>query len=299
MIKSMTGFGRCEIQKESRKFTVELKSVNHRYLDVNIRMPKKLNFFETAIRTLLKQYANRGKVDIFISCEDLSQQQMMLKYNAALAAEYMRYFRQMSEEFHIANDVKVSALSHYPEVLTMEEQTEDEEILWSGLKEALEGAFGQFVETRVLEGSHLKEDILQKLSGMESLVEQVEARSPQIVPDEYKRMITLSAKLEEKVKELLADAQVEESRIAAEVILFADKICTDEEVVRLKSHIAHMRNTLEESEGIGRKLDFIAQEMNREANTILSKANDLEVSNYAIGLKTEIEKIREQIQNIE
>ena len=177
MIKSMTGFGRCEIQKESRKFTVELKSVNHRYLDVNIRMPKKLNFFETAIRTLLKQYANRGKVDIFISCEDLSQQQMMLKYNAALAAEYMRYFRQMSEEFHIANDVKVSALSHYPEVLTMEEQTEDEEILWSGLKEALEGAFGQFVETRVLEGSHLKEDILQKLSGMESLVEQVEARS--------------------------------------------------------------------------------------------------------------------------
>ena len=166
MIKSMTGFGRCEIQKESRKFTVELKSVNHRYLDVNIRMPKKLNFFETAIRTLLKQYANRGKVDIFISCEDLSQQQMMLKYNAALAAEYMRYFRQMSEEFHIANDVKVSALSHYPEVLTMEEQTEDEEILWSGLKEALEGAFGQFVETRVLEGSHLKEDILQKLSGI-------------------------------------------------------------------------------------------------------------------------------------
>ena len=292
MIKSMTCFGRCEIQKESRKFTVELKSVNHRYLDVNIRMPKKLNFFETAIRTLLKQYANRGKVDIFISCEDLSQQQMMLKYNAALAAEYMRYFRQMSEEFHIANDVKVSALSHYPEVLTMEEQTEDEEILWSGLKEALEGAFGQFVETRVLEGSHLKEDILQKLSGMESLVEQVEARSPQIVA-EYR------AKLEEKVKELLADAQVEESRIAAEVILFADKICTDEEVVRLKSHIAHMRNTLEESEGIGRKLDFIAQEMNREANTILSKANDLEVSNYAIGLKTEIEKIREQIQNIE
>ena len=277
MIKSMTGFGRCEIQKESRKFTVELKSVNHRYLDVNIRMPKKLNFFETAIRTLLKQYANRGKVDIFISCEDLSQQQMMLKYNAALAAEYMRYFRQMSEEFHIAND---------------EEQTEDEEILWSGLKEALEGAFGQFVETRVLEGSHLKEDIRQKLSGMESLVEQVEARSPQIVA-EYR------AKLEEKVKELLADAQVEESRIAAEVILFADKICTDEEVVRLKSHIAHMRNTLEESEGIGRKLDFIAQEMNREANTILSKANDLEVSNYAIGLKTEIEKIREQIQNIE
>ena len=292
MIKSMTGFGRCEIQKETRKFTVELKSVNHRYLDVNIRMPKKLNFFETAIRTLLKQYANRGKVDIFISYEDSSQQQMALKYNAALAAEYMQYFRQMSEEFQLENDIRVSSLSHCPEVLTMEEQTEDEEALWAGLQEALKGAFTQFVETRTKEGEHLKQDILQKLSGMEELVHEIESRSPKILA-EYR------TKLEEKVKELLADTQIEESRIAAEVILFADKICTDEEVVRLKSHIVHMKHTLEESEGIGRKLDFIAQEMNREANTILSKANDLEVSNYAIGLKTEIEKVREQIQNIE
>lgn len=292
MIKSMTGFGRCEIQKETRKFTVELKSVNHRYLDVNIRMPKKLNFFETAIRTLLKQYANRGKVDIFISYEDSSQQQMALKYNAALAAEYMQYFRQMSEEFQLENDIRVSSLSHCPEVLTMEEQTEDEEALWAGLQEALKGAFTQFVETRTKEGEHLKQDILQKLSGMEALVHEIEIRSPKILA-EYR------IKLEEKVKELLVDTQIEESRIAAEVILFADKICTDEEVVRLKSHIVHMKHTLEESEGIGRKLDFIAQEMNREANTILSKANDLEVSNYAIGLKTEIEKVREQIQNIE
>lgn len=292
MIKSMTGFGRCEIQKETRKFTVELKSVNHRYLDVNIRMPKKLNFFETAIRTLLKQYANRGKVDIFISYEDSSQQQMALKYNAALAAEYMQYFWQMSEEFQLENDIRVSSLSHCPEVLTMEEQTEDEEALWAGLQEALKGAFTQFVETRTKEGEHLKQDILQKLSGMEELVQEIEIRSPKIL-EEY------CTKLEEKVKELLGDTQIEESRIVAEVILFADKICTDEEVVRLKSHIVHMKHTLEESEGIGRKLDFIAQEMNREANTILSKANDLEVSNYAIGLKTEIEKVREQIQNIE
>lgn len=292
MIKSMTGFGQCEIQKETRKFTVELKSVNHRYLDVNIRMPKKLNFFETAIRTLLKQYANRGKVDIFISYEDSSQQQMALKYNAALAAEYMQCFRQMSEEFQLDNDIRVSALSHCPEVLTMEEQTEDEEELWIGLQEALKGAFTQFVETRTKEGEHLKQDILQKLSGMEELVQEIEIRSPKILA-EYR------IKLEEKVKELLVDTQIEESRIAAEVILFADKICTDEEVVRLKSHIVHMKHTLEESEGIGRKLDFIAQEMNREANTILSKANDLETSNLAIDLKTEIEKIREQIQNIE
>lgn len=292
MIKSMTGFGRCEIQKESRKFTVELKSVNHRYLDVNIRMPKKLNFFETAIRTLLKSYANRGKIDIFITYEDISQAQVSVKYNAALAAEYLKYLRQMEEEFGLENDVRVSTLSRYPEVFTMEEQSEDEEELWNGLKKALEGAFGQFVETRKAEGENLKKDILSKLDSLEKEIVFVEERSPQIVA-EYR------AKLEDKMKELLADTQIEDSRIAAEVILFADKICTDEEVVRLKSHIQHMRNTLEEKEGIGRKLDFIAQEMNREANTILSKANDLEVSNHAITLKTEIEKIREQIQNIE
>ena len=174
----------------------------------------------------------------------------------------------------------------------MEEQAEDEEELWNGLKEALEGAFAQFVETRTTEGENLKKDILEKLGILEELVGYIEERSPQIVR-EYRE------KLEEKTKELLADAQIEDSRIAAEVILFADKICTDEEVVRLKSHISHMRNTLEEKEGIGRKLDFIAQEMNREANTILSKANDIEVSDCAISLKTEIEKIREQIQNIE
>ena len=240
MIKSMTGFGRCEIQQDSKKFTVELKSVNHRYLDVNIRMPKKLNFFETSIRTLLKSYANRGKVDIFITYEDLSQAQSSVKYNPLIAAEYMKYFKQMEEEFGLENDISV----------------------------------------------------LAKLTFLEQEVSAVEERSPQIVA-EYRQ------KLEEKVAELLADTQMEENRLAAEVILYADKICTDEEVVRLKSHIQHMRATLEEKEGIGRKLDFIAQEMNREANTILSKANDIEVSNHAISLKTEIEKIREQIQNIE
>ena len=288
----MTGCGRCEVQREARKVTVELKGVNHRYLDINIRMPKKLNFFETAIRTLLKSYVTRGKVDIFITYEDSTQNQMAVKYNSSIAAEYLKYLRQMAEEFGLEDDIRVSTLSRYPEVFTMEEQTEDEEELWNGLKEALEGAFSHFVETRTAEGENLKKDILDKLSNLEVLIGDIEERSPQII-QEYR------TKLEEKVHELLEDTQIEDSRIAAEVILFADKICTDEEVVRLKSHIRHMRSTLEEEEGIGRKLDFIAQEMNREANTILSKANDLEVSNHAISLKTEIEKIREQIQNIE
>lgn len=292
MSKSMTGFGRYEHQQEFRKFSVELKSVNHRYLDVNIRMPKKLNYFETAIRTLLKQYASRGKVDMFITYEDLSQNQVSLKYNAALAAEYVKYFQEMAVEFGLENDMRVSTLSRCPDVLTMEEQSEDEDELWHELKCALEGAFRQFVETRTAEGERLKADILEKLSNMEKMVDEIEVYFPEIV-EQYR------AKLEEKVQELIGEGHMDESRIAAEVVLFADKICTDEELVRLKSHISHMRDTLDEKADIGRKLDFIAQEMNREANTILSKTNSLDVSNLAIGLKTEIEKVREQIQNIE
>ncbi len=292
MLKSMTGFGRYEFSSGDRKFTVEVKGVNHRYLDVSVRMPKKFNFYETAVRTLLKQYASRGKVDIFISYEDLSQNQLSLKYNEVLAREYMKCFGQMKQEFEIEYDIRVSTLARCPEVLTMEEQGEDEEELWNGLKNALEGAFERFSETRAAEGENLKKDILEKLSLMEELVAKIETRSPDILT-EYR------ARLMEKVKELVEDSQIEEGRMAAEIVLYADKICTDEEIVRLKSHIGHMRDTLDEKEGVGRKLDFIAQEMNREANTILSKANDLEVSGHAIGLKTEIEKIREQIQNIE
>ena len=292
MIKSMTGFGRCEYAKGERRFVVEMKGVNHRYLDVNIRMPKKLNFFETAIRNLLKQSVQRGKVDIFISYEDLSESQVALKYNETLAGEYLRYFHEMEESFGLENDIRVSTLSRCPEVLTMEEQAVDEEELWNELKQALDGAISQFVETRGTEGENLKKDLIEKLDGMVKLADQIEERSPQIL-SEYRQ------KLETKVKELLADTQIEEGRIAAEVVMFADKICTDEEVVRLRSHILHMKETLQSDEsGIGRKLDFIAQEMNREANTILSKANDLETSNIGIDLKTEIEKVREQIQKI-
>lgn len=291
-MKSMTGFGRYEFSSGDRKFTVEVKGVNHRYLDVSVRMPKKFNFYETAVRTLLKQYASRGKVDIFISYEDLSQNQLSLKYNEVLAREYMKCFGQMKQEFEIEYDIRVSTLARCPEVLTMEEQGEDEEELWNGLKNALEGAFERFSETRAAEGENLKKDILEKLSLMEELVAKIETRSPDILT-EYR------ARLMEKVKELVEDSQIEEGRMAAEIVLYADKICTDEEIVRLKSHIGHMRDTLDEKEGVGRKLDFIAQEMNREANTILSKTSDLEISNRAIELKTEIEKVREQIQNIE
>ena len=293
MIKSMTGFGRCEAADEERKFTVEMKGVNHRYLDANIRMPKKLNFFESAIRSLLKESVHRGKVDIFITYEDFSESQVSLKYNETLATEYLEKFKMMEEKFSLENDIRVSTLSRYPEVLTMEEKMDDEEELWKGLKKALDGAIAQFVQTRTVEGENLKKDLIAKLDGMLELVGQIEERAPKIIA-EYRE------KLEGKVKELLEDTQIDEGRIASEIVIFADKICTDEEVVRLRSHVEHMKSTLQSYDsGIGRKLDFIAQEMNREANTILSKANDLETSNIGIELKTEIEKVREQIQNIE
>lgn len=292
MIKSMTGFGRCELADENRKVSVELKSVNHRYLDINIRMPKKLNFFEAAIRSVLKEYMQRGKVDVYITYEDLSETTMTVKYNAAIAAEYLGYLRQMAQEFQLEDDIRVSSLSRYPEVFTMEEQPMDEDGIWSILERALRTACEQFVQTRIDEGVRLKEDLNKKLMHMQENVARVEERAPQILT-EYRK------KLEEKVQELLGDTQLDESRMSAELILFADKICTDEETVRLASHINAMSQALESAEGIGRKLDFIAQEMNREANTILSKANDLETSGIAIDLKTEIEKVREQIQNIE
>ena len=292
MIKSMTGFGHAEAVTKERKITVELKSVNHRYLDLSIKMPRKLNVFEGQIRNLMKHYMQRGKVDVFITYEDYTAGSVSVKYNREIAAEYLKYLKQMEEEFSLENDMKVSALSRYPEVLTMEGQSINEEETWNSLEGPLNEACRKFVKTREREGENLKNDLLAKLDGLENMVIKVQQRSPEVVK-------AYREKLEAKVHELLEDAQIDESRIAAEVILFSDKICNDEETVRLLSHIRGMKKILMEKEGIGRKLDFMAQEMNREANTILSKSSDLEVSDIAIDLKTEIEKIREQIQNIE
>lgn len=293
MLKSMTGFGRSEIATVERKITVELKAVNHRYCDISIKMPKKLGFFEASIRNLLKQYIGRGKVDVFISYEEYTENTACVKYNADIAKEYMNCLNQIAADFNLENDVKVSSLSRYPDVFSLEEQTVDEKELWGALEEAIRAAAEKFVETRIVEGRHLKTDILSKLSGMITRVEAIEERSPEIVA-EYRKKLT------DKVNELLGDTKLDEGVLATELVIFADKICVDEETVRLRSHIKNMENTLTtEEDNVGRKLDFIAQEMNREANTILSKANDIEVSNLAIELKTEIEKIREQIQNIE
>lgn len=292
MLKSMTGFGRSEAANEKRKITVEIKAVNHRYLDLSIRLPKKLSFFESSIRNVLKQYISRGKVDVFVTYEDYSQSNVCVKYNESIAKEYMNYFEEMGKTFGIRQDITVSALARCPEVLTLEEQSVDEDELGDFLEGVIRNACEHFVVSRETEGLHLKNDLIEKLDEILSGIQVLELRGPEIV-NEYR------SKILNKVEELLGDTKVDEAVLATEITIFADKICIDEESVRLKSHIKTMKDTLQSGDNVGRKLDFIAQEMNREANTMLSKANDLEISNTAIDIKTGIEKIREQIQNIE
>ncbi|MST80882.1 YicC/YloC family endoribonuclease [Bilifractor porci] len=292
MIYSMTGFGRSELQNEQHKFTVEVKSVNHRYLEPSIRCPRRLSSFENNIRNIVKEYACRGKIDISVSFEDYTCSNLHLKYNEELASRYAEYAAEIEKKFLLPNDLTVSKLMACPEVLTMEEEPSDDTELWEELEKTLRDALEKFRQSRNTEGMHLQQDLLGKLDHMEENLNRLIRRAPGILED-YK------ARLREKTRELLEDAQVDESRIAAEVVLFADKICTDEETVRLQSHINNMRTELKRGGGVGRKLDFLAQEMNREANTILSKSNDKDTTELAVELKTEIEKIREQIQNIE
>lgn len=292
MIYSMTGFGRNETTKDNKKVVIELKSVNHKYFDLNIKMPRKFNLFENKIRNLLKEYATRGKIDMYITYEDLNDLNSSLKYNSALAKEYFDYYKQIQTELNIDDDIRTSTIARCPEVLVLEEQEINEDEMWAFLEGPLKEAFSMFATARAKEGESLKENILVKLDEMDGHVSFIEERLPNIISD-YKE------KLMEKVKEFLENNQIDEGRIAAEVTIYADKIAIDEELVRLATHINNMRDILTKGKEIGRNLDFLAQEMNRESNTILSKSNDIEITNRGIELKTCIEKIREQVQNIE
>ena len=291
-IRSMTGYGRSEALTEEYRLVVEIKSVNHRFLDLNIRMPRLFNRFEASIRSLLKNYIERGKVDIFITYEDYAKGVSGLKYNRVLAGKYLEYCREMSREFGIEDDIRVSTVARFPDVFTMDAEEIDEDKLWAELELGLKEACVSFVEARQKEGENLRNDILGKLSDMRSALAVIEAKAPEIL-QEYR------TNLRQKVTDLLGDTPLDENRIAQEVTIYADRICVDEEMVRLHSHIDTMEKDLKTGGTIGRKLDFLAQEMNREANTTLSKSTDLTVADNAIFLKTTIEKIREQIQNIE
>lgn len=292
MVKSMTGYGHYEEVTGEYKVTAEIKSVNHRYCDMGIKLPKKFNALEGKLRSILKEYVSRGKVDLYISFDNYADRDVRVQYHEKIAWDYIQIIKQAQDTFHLEQKLTAESLIRFPEVVSLEEDNKDIEVYFPVIENAVRAAGEKFLETRRTEGEHMQKDILSKLEYVSKLVSFVEERSPNILAG-YRE------KIKNKVTEFLGSEKVDENVLATELVIYADKVCVDEETVRLRSHIQNMEETFSQEESIGRKLDFIAQEMNREANTILSKANDKELSANAIELKTEIEKIREQIQNIE
>lgn len=294
MIQSMTGYGRGIYNGEGFKLTVELKSVNSRFLDLNIKVPRKLNFLDTEIRGKIKSEINRGKMDVYVNLEEEQDSSFKLNYNKEVAKAYFDSLSQISEDFGIEKSVRLIDLARLPEVLTSTENEDDEDALKEAVMTALGDAIKAFKDARRVEGESLKADILLKLDDMSDFVAFIEKRQPEIV-EMYK------TKLRDKVTELMDEfgVPIDENRFAMEVTMYADKVCVDEEIVRLNTHIEHVKEVLESGKDVGKRLDFLAQEMNRESNTILSKCSNSEISERGISLKTTIEKIREQIQNLE
>jgi len=292
MVRSMTGYGKGIAENSDAKVTIEMKSVNHRYLDLNIKLPKKLNFLESLVRNQISESIFRGKVDVYITLEEHSDACYQVSVNEAMALKYYDSISKMAENLGIDNDMRASSIVRLPDVIELLETDSDEDSLKELVSQALSSCINQFVESRISEGRRLEADLISKMDEMIVLVDKLEKRSPEII-EEYK------TRLSTKISELLDDTKIDDSRIAQEVTIYADKICIDEEMVRLKSHVTETRSVLNLDREVGRKLDFLAQELNREANTILSKSTDVEIADIGITLKTLIEKVREQIQNIE
>ena len=289
----MTGFGRGEAQDSERQFTVELKSVNHRYNDIVIKMSKRLTYLEEQIKELVKDEIKRGRVEVFITLENIGLTDTKITMNTPLARQYYDSLQEVKNCFPVIDDISVSLISRFPDVLKVESREENEDEIWNCLREATLRALEMLIKMRIREGNKLKQDINHRLEFISSIVENIEKRAPKVVID-YK------AKLKERLNEILEDiTQVDENRLHMEVVLFADKSNIDEEIVRLRSHIHQLKKSFNERQPIGRKLDFLLQEMNREINTVGSKSSDLDIINYVVEVKSELEKIREQVQNIE
>mgnify|MGYP002868622345 CR=1 FL=1 len=306
-IRSMTGFGHAESDKNKRKFTVEIKAVNHRFLEVGIRSPKLFNIFESSIRSTIKEYLSRGKVDVFITYNSLRSSGYTVKYDKDVASQYVDHLKQIEEDFGLKEDILPTTIARFPDVLTVEEEffVEDEE--YAVIEKVLDEAGMQFMESRAKEGANLSRDLRSKMDELEELTSAVDELAPKMV-EEFREKLT------GKVEKLLETADIDEARIVQEVTIYSDKVAVDEELVRLHSHIAAVRDMLADAEGeslapkeseddknssIGRRLDFIVQEMNREANTTLSKSDTIAVTDIGINMKTCIEKVREQVQNLE
>ena len=291
MVCSMTGFGRSEYLDDEKKIIIEIKSVNHRYCDINVKLPRTISRFEPEIRKRLKLYAERGKIDVFITYQNLKTGETV-KYNKEIAGEYLNYLKQMSEDFGLEEDIKPTVLARFPDVFSLEENYSAEDEEYTDIQKVLDEAGKMFLESRQKEGENLAKDLLDKMDEIETLVNRIEELSPQIVED-YRQKLTA------KVQDILENRDIDEARIVQEVVIYADRVAVDEELVRLHSHIQAVRDILSEDKAVGRKLDFIVQEMNREANTTLSKSDTKEVTDIGIDLKTLIEKVREQVQNLE
>ncbi|MFA6308725.1 MAG: YicC/YloC family endoribonuclease [Clostridia bacterium] len=292
MIKSMTGFGRGDCLLDGNNFTVELKTVNHRYCDVFIKIPKQMTFLEDKVRDFITGSISRGKIDVYISYENSSEDSREVVFDETLVNAYKEALITLRDEYSLKDDITVSLLSGFPNVLKIQKADQDEDELWKVLKKALDNAMTTLVAMRENEGKKLKENIIEKIDTIENTLSNVKTHSPEVVKD-YKQKLTT------RITEILDQRVPDETRLAMEVAIFADRCSVDEEIVRLSSHINQVRQTLNLVEPVGRKLDFLIQEMNREVNTIGSKANNLTITKDVVDIKCELEKVREQIQNIE
>ena len=292
MIKSMTGYGSAKGTVEGLEISVELKSVNNRYLDASVRMPRSFLFAEETVKAIVQSHISRGKVDVFVSVDSSAAGDMTVRVNEALLKGYLEAVSHIAEEYRLENDCTAMNVSRFPDVLSVEKKDLDAEAISAGIARIAEQALCDFDDMRLREGEKLREDVLTRLQTIDGLVRQVEEKSPETVAAYRHR-------LEEKMAEVLGTAGIDENRILAEAALFADRVAVDEETVRLRSHMSQLQTMMNGSSPIGRKIDFLIQEFNREANTIGSKCQNSQIAHVVVDLKAEIEKIREQIQNIE
>ncbi len=293
MAVSMTGFGRGEYKDDNYYFLVELKTINHKYADINIRLPRKISFLEDKARNLIKDHIKRGRVDLYIKLDLLGSEDVNLKFDETLASQYVNILTQIKDKFDVIDDISVMNIAKFADVIKSEEKEEDEELLWSMFKKALEEALEKLKEMRNEEGKKLAEDVIMRCNLLKNYIDEIEKYSYNVVID-YKE------KLNNRISEILENPSlIDENRLAQEVAIYADKSSITEEIVRFNSHIEQLKNTVIKNESIGRKIDFLIQEMNRETNTIGSKSSDLTITNLVVEIKSELEKIREQIQNIE
>lgn len=292
MVKSMTGYGRANAEIDSMIINVELKSVNHRYLELSSKIPRAYGFLDEKVKSYLKGSISRGKIECYIQIEALDSDDVDIKVNHSLAGAYVSALKEIADRYDIEDDISVSSISRYPDVLAVHKEQADEDKIWNAVQCVLSQAVDSFVKMREVEGEKLKQDVLGRADHILEQVNYIEERSPQTVK-EYKD------KLKARIEELLGDSRVDEQRLLTEVAIFADKVAVDEETVRLRSHIEQLYAMFKDKQAVGRKMDFLVQEINREANTIGSKAQDVEIAKRILNIKAEVEKIREQVQNIE